>query len=108
LVEVRALIPPVATGDVKNVFLRLLVPVITAIDMAAGAIEMGERWDKPQALGGRSRNGAEECRHPIRLERIQGTAKRVIVEMIGLNARSAEARERLMLKKNAVRGTAVG
>ena len=48
LVEVRALIPTVAAGDVKNVFLRLLVTVITAIDMEAGAIEMGERWWQPQ------------------------------------------------------------
>jgi hypothetical protein len=99
LVEVRALIPTVAAGDVNDVLLRLLGTVITAIDMEAGAIEMGERWGKPQALGGRSCNEAVECRYPISIERIQGTAKRVIVEMTGLNARSDETRERLILKK---------
>src|SRR5262249_29839515 len=96
LVEVRTLVSTVAAGDVNDVLLRLLITIITAIDMEAGAIEMGERWGKPQALGGRRRNEAEECRHPIRIERIQGTAKRVIVEMTGLNARSDEARERLI------------
>jgi hypothetical protein len=97
--EVRALVPTVAAGDVNDVLLRLLVTVIPAIDMDAGAIEMGERWGKPQALGGRSGNEAVECRYPIRIERIQGTAKRVIVEMTSLNARSDEPRERLILKK---------
>jgi len=81
LVEVRALIPTVAAGDVHDVLLRRLVTVIPAIDMEAGAIEMGARWGKPQALGGRSCNEAVECRYPISLERLQGTAQRVIVEM---------------------------
>jgi hypothetical protein len=99
LVEVRALIPTVAAGDVNDVLLRLLVTVIPAINMEAGALEMGERWGKPQALGGRRCNEAVECRDPISLERIQGTAKRVIVEMTGLHARSEETRERLILKK---------
>jgi len=94
LVEIRALIPPVAAGDVKDVLLRLLITVIAAIDMEAGAIAMGERWDKPQALGGRSRNEAAACRHPISIERIEGTAKRVIIEMTGWNARSDKVRER--------------
>ena len=99
LVAVRALIPTGATGDVQAVLLRLRVTVIPAIDMEAGALERGERWGKPQARGGRSGHAAVECRYPIRLERIQGTATRVIVAMTGVHARSDETRERRMLQK---------
>ena len=66
LVEVRALIPTVATGDVNDVCLRFLVTVIAAIDMEARPIEMGERGCQAQTLGRRGGNEAVEFGHAQR------------------------------------------
>ena len=99
LVEVRALIPTVAAGDVNDVLLWLLVTVVTAIDMEARTIEMGKRGGQAQTLGRRGGNEAVECGHPSGIQRIQGTPERVIVEMAGLNAWGNEARDRLILEK---------
>jgi hypothetical protein len=37
LVEVRAMIPTIAVGDVHDLFVRSLIAVIPAIDMETGA-----------------------------------------------------------------------
>ena len=99
LVEVRALVPTVAAGDVDDVLLRLLVTVIPPIAMAARPIALGACWGQASALGRRGGPEAVEFGHPLGVERLQGTAERIIVAMTGWNARSDEARERHMLKK---------
>jgi hypothetical protein len=99
LVEVWALIPTVATGDVNDMLLRRLVTVVAPIDMKTGTVEMGKAGRKAQALGRRSGNEAVEFGHAHGVQRIQGTPKRVIVEMAGLNAWGNEPRERFILEK---------
>ena len=50
LVEVGPMIAAIAPGDVNDLFGGLLVTVIAAIDMEAGAIEMGEGGARPKRL----------------------------------------------------------
>ena len=81
VVESRALIATRAAGDGHNGLLRLLVTVGAPIDMEPRAIEMGKAGRKAQALGSRGSNATVECRHPIGVERLQGTPERVILAM---------------------------
>ena len=50
LVEVRAMIPTIALGDVHDLFVRRLRAVIPAIDMKTRRIEMAERARQPQRV----------------------------------------------------------
>jgi hypothetical protein len=67
--------------------------------MKTGTVEMGKAGCKVKTLGRSGGNEAVEFGHPHGAQRIQGTPKRVIVEMAGLNAWGDEARERLFWKK---------
>src|SRR5262249_28063031 len=99
LVEVWTLIPTVAAGDVNDMLPRLLITVIAAIDMEARTIKMGEGWGQTQTLRRCGGNEAVEFGHANGVQRIERTPERVIVEMACLNARSNEARDRLILEK---------
>ncbi len=77
------MIPTRAWRAMHNLFVRGLLALIAAVDMEAGAIEMREGRCKARALGSRGGNEAVECRHPIGVERIEGTPERIIVEMAG-------------------------
>jgi hypothetical protein len=82
LVEVRALLPPLAAGDGQDVRLGLLITGVAVIAMPA-----------------RASNEAVECCHPVGVECIQSTTERVIVEMAGLHTWGKEPRERLIVEK---------
>jgi hypothetical protein len=86
LVEVRAMIPTIARGDVHDLFVRRLRAVIPAIDMKTRRIEMVERARQPQTRGRCGGNEAVEFRHPKVVEGIEGASEGVIIEMAGLNA----------------------
>ena len=86
LVEVRAMIPTIARGDVHDLFVRRPRAVIPAIDMKTRRIEMAERARQPQTRGRGGGNEAVECRHPKVIEGIEGAPEGVIIEMAGLNA----------------------
>ena len=47
LVEIRAMVPAVALGDVDDLLVGRLRAVITAIDMETGTIEMGKGRREP-------------------------------------------------------------
>src|SRR4030095_11948648 len=99
LVEVGAMIPTIALGDVHDVFVRRLIAVIPAIDMETRRIEMAASARQPQPRGRRGGNEAVEFRHPKGVECIEGAPEGVIIEMAGLNAGGNEARDRLILEK---------
>jgi len=86
LVEVRAMVPTIALGDVHDLCVRRLRAVIAAIDMKTRCIEMAERARQSQPRGRRGGNEAVECRHPKVVEGIEGAPERVIIAMAGLNA----------------------
>jgi hypothetical protein len=98
LVEVRAMIPTRARGDVHHLFVRRRSAVITAIDMKTRRIAMAERARQPQTRGRCGGNEAVEFRHSKLVEGIEGAPEGVIIEMAGLNAWGNEARERLILE----------
>src|SRR5215468_10611583 len=99
LVEVRAMVPTIALGDVHDLFVRRLRAVRAAIDMKTRCIEMAERARQPQTCSRRGGNEAVECRHPKVVEGIEGAPEGVIIEMTGLNAWGNEARDGLILEK---------
>src|SRR5262245_31672152 len=99
LVEVRAMVPTIAMGDVHDLFVRRLSAVIAAIDMKTRRIEMVEPARQPQPRGRRGGNEAIECCHPKVVEGIEGAPEGVIIEMAGLNAWGNEARDGLILEK---------
>ena len=66
LVEVRAMIPAIAAGDVHDLFHGLFVAIVAPIDMKARALEMGKTGRKAQGLGSRRGQQAVECRSPHR------------------------------------------
>jgi hypothetical protein len=99
LVEVRAMIPTIAVGDVHDLFVRRLCAVIAAIDMKTRRIEMAERARQPQPRSRRGGNEAVEGRHPKVVEGIEGAPEGIIIEMARLNAWSNEARDGLILEK---------
>src|SRR5215813_5175106 len=72
LIEIRAMIPAIAASNVNDVGVRLLPTIVAAIDVKAGAIEMGKGRGQPQTLGSRGGNETTEFRHPILIQRIQG------------------------------------
>ena len=104
LVEVRAMIPTLAVGDVHALFVRSLIAVIPAIDMETRRIEMAARGPQPQTRGRRGGTEAVECRHAKVVEGIEGTPEGVSIAMAGLNAGGNEARERRMLEKMRNKG----
>jgi len=99
LVEVRAMIPTIAMGDVHDLFVRRLRAVLPAIDMQPRRIEMAERARQPQPRGRRGGNEAVECRHPKIVEGIEGAPEGGIMAMAGLKAWGNEAREGLIREK---------
>jgi hypothetical protein len=103
LVEVGAMVPPIALGDVHDLFVRSLSAVIPAINMETRRIEMAERGRQPQTLGRRGGNEAVECSQPSRVQRIEGASEGIIIEMTGLNTWGNEARDRLVLEKMGTR-----
>jgi hypothetical protein len=99
LVAVGAMSPTRARGEVHDLCVRSLIPVIPAIAMPTRRIKMAERGRQPQTRGRRGGNEAVEGRHPQGVERIAGAPEGVISEMAGLKAGGNAARERLMLEK---------
>jgi len=99
LVEVGAMIPTLAVGDVHDLFVRRLRAVIPAIDMKTRRIEMVQPACQPQPRGRRGSNEAVECCHPKVVEGIEGAPEGVIIEMAGLNTWGNEARDGLILEK---------
>jgi hypothetical protein len=91
LVEVRAMGPTRALGDVHDLCVRRLRAVRAAIDMKTRRIEMAAHTRQPQTGGRRSGNEAGEFRHPKVLEGIKGAPERVIMEMARLHAWGNEA-----------------
>jgi len=98
VVEVRSMIPTLAWRARHNLCVRGLLTVRTAVNMAAGAIEMGEGRRKAQTLGSRGGNATVECGHGIGLEHLEGTSKRLIVEMAGFDGWRNQERGGLILK----------
>jgi hypothetical protein len=99
VVEVRALIPTGAAGDMHDVLIGLLITLVAAVDRKTRASEMRKAGRKSQALDSGRGNEAGECRPPRVVERIQSTAECVIVAMAGVHAWGNETRERFMLEK---------
>ena len=93
------MIPTLARGDVRNLFVRRLRAVLPAIDMKTRRIEMAECARQPQPRSRRSGNETVEFRHSKVVKGIKSAPERVIIEMARLNAWGNAARERLILKK---------
>ena len=79
--------------------IRFLSTIIASVDMEAGAIEMGKRRCKPEALRRRGSNETVELRDAIRIERIQSTSQCIIMEMLGIDSGGDEALGGFILKK---------
>src|SRR4030095_6881632 len=94
------MITAVASGNVNDVCVRLLGTVVAAIDMEAGAIEMGKGRREPEALSGRGGNETVEFRDASVIEGIQGAAQRIIMEMLGFDSRGDEALRGFILKEH--------
>ena len=99
LVQIGAMIPTIAVGDVHDLVVRSLLAVIPAIDMETRRIEMAKRGRQPQTRGCRGGNETIECRHAKGVEGIEGAPEGVIIKMAGLNAGGNEAREGFILEK---------
>jgi len=99
LVEVRALSPTSALGEVHHLFVRRLRAVRAPIDMKTRRIELAERARQPQTRGRRGGHEAVECRHPKIVEGIEGTPEGVSIAMARLHAWGNQTRDRLSLDK---------
>jgi hypothetical protein len=86
LVEVRAIGPTIALGDVHDLCVRRLRAVIAAIDMKTRCIEMAARARQPHTRSRWGGNEAVECRHPKVVERSEGAPAGGIMAMAGLHA----------------------
>ena len=93
------MIAAVASGDVNDLGLGLLLTVIPSIDVQARAIEMGKGGSQVQALGCGGGNETVELRHSIGIERLQGTTEGIIIELCGGHAGRNEARGGLILEE---------
>jgi hypothetical protein len=98
LVEVRAMVPTRALGDVHDLCGRRLSAVRAAIDMQTRRLEMAAPARQPQPRGRRGGHEAIECCHSTVVEGIEGAPEGVIMEMAGLHAWGNEARDGLMLE----------
>jgi hypothetical protein len=107
LVEVRAMIPPLAVGDVHDLVVGGLSAVIPAINMETRRSEMADRGHQPQTPGRRGGNEAVEGCHPSLVQRIAGAPEGVIIERAGLHAWSNEASDGRILKKMGDEGELV-
>jgi hypothetical protein len=94
------MISAVALGDMDDMFIGLLPTVLAAIDVKAGALEMGNGGRSPEALGRGGGNERVEFRHAIVVEGLQGAPQRIIIEVRGVNAGANEPLSRLVLKKH--------
>jgi hypothetical protein len=99
LVEVRAMIPAVALGDVDDLLVGRRRAVIPAINMETGTIEMGKGRSEPSPLRRRCGHQTLQGGDAKVIERIEGTPQCVIVQMAGVYRRSDEPRGRLILEK---------
>ena len=99
LVQVGAMIPTIAVGNVHDLLGGGLLAVIATIDMETRRIEMGEGRRQPQTPSRRGGNEAAELGQPRLVQRIEGASEGVIIEMTGLNAWGDETRERLIVEK---------
>jgi hypothetical protein len=84
VVELRAMIPAIAAGEVHAVGVRLRPTIGAAIDLKAGAFEMAKRRGPPQPSG---RSGGQEPRercHPIRSQCLQGAPESLIMAGVGV------------------------
>ena len=70
LMEVRPIIPTIATRDVHDLCVGDVVAVLAAIDMEAGTIELHKLRGKAQTLGCCGRNEPVAFGDTIRIERI--------------------------------------
>jgi hypothetical protein len=96
--EVRPMIPAVASGDVHDLRIGLFLTVITAVDVKAGAIEVGTGRGPSQTLGRRGGQETVACRDPVVIEGIQGTTEGIIMELCRGDAGRHESRGGLMLQ----------
>src|SRR4051812_48887035 len=100
LVEVRPMIPAVATRDMDDLLSRFRLTVIASIEMKTGAIEVSKARRQAQPFSGGGGYQTVEFGHPVGIERIQGPAQGIIIEMRGFDARRNQPLGGLMLKKH--------
>ncbi len=86
LLEVRAMIAPLALGDVHDRSRRLLITGVAPIDMKARTVEMGKTGCQGQPLGGGRRDQAVAFRHSVRLEGRQGSSQGIIIALCRAHA----------------------
>ena len=99
VVEVRPMIPAGASGDVHDLRLGLLLTVRTAVDVKAGAIEVGKGRGQSQTLCRGGGNETGEFRDAVVIEGIQGTTEGIIIELCRDNAGRNESRGGLILEE---------
>jgi hypothetical protein len=95
-IQVRPMLAAVAAGAVHNRRLGLLLPVITAVDVNARALEMHKGRGSSQTFRRGGGHETVECRHPIGIEGVQGTPERLIIALGGEHAGRHEAGGGLM------------
>lgn len=99
LVEVRAMIPTLAVGDMHDAVVGRLCTVIAAIDVKTGRVERGELGSEAQALGSTGSNETIEGRDAIGVEGIQAPPEHIIIAVGRRHPRPHETLGRFMLKK---------
>ena len=90
-VEVRAMLPTRAVGNVHDLCVRRRRAVLPAIDRQTRRIAMAERGRPSQTRGRRGGHEAGECRHPKGVEGIEGAPEGVIMERARRHAWGNEA-----------------
>jgi hypothetical protein len=83
VVQGGSIIAAVTAGEGHDLCRGRLIAMVAAIDMDAGAIQMGDAGAKPYAPRSRGCQKTVECRDAIGIERIQSPAQRVSMQMPG-------------------------
>ena len=83
LVEVGAMVPAVAAGDMHDMGVGLLRTDVAASGVNAGASEMGQGRGQPQALGSRGGHETVEFCRPMLVQPLQGAPQAIISEVLG-------------------------
>ena len=104
VVEVRALVAAVATGEGHALRLRGLSPVVATLARAAGALARGDRRRPPAARRRGGRHQTVARRDASVIAHLQGPSARVLRERLGLHPRGDEARRRGVLKPHGHEG----
>ena len=97
LLEVRAMIPTRALGEVHALRRRWLVAVRAPLDRQAGAIELGKGRGQSQTLCRGGGHEPREFRDPGVIQGSPGTPEGIIIALCGGNTGRHEARGGLVL-----------